>query len=467
MKIMKKISNIYLPILMVLLSSGCDPNLLDTLPNDRITSDIFWNQEKDAIIASNALYTFLDGTNKLQRDVFTDIAHTNTQFGDFKAMEIGAYNALSLVVEAEWSNDYKGIHAANYFLENIDKVSTNSNDLIDRLAGEARFIRAYLYMNLVLIYGDVPLITQSLTISEAKIVERAPSTEVWNFIEKELTELAVQLPVTTNEKGRITKGAALGLKARAMLYSNKFQESADAAKEVMDLNVYNLYPSYENLFSYVAENNDEVILNREFIRNVYSNDVLNLFAPFSMLSNGVVVVPLKKIVDSYQMKNGKNMEDINSGFDPYDPYKDRDPRLLFSIFVPGSTLPNGDIYDSRPNSGKTDAVGSNYQVSVTGFNIKKYINEEDSDELSNSGINIILMRYAEILLTYAEAKIELNQMDASVYEAINQVRQRPDVNMPIIESPKSQDQFRQILRNERMVELAFEGERFLIYEGGV
>jgi hypothetical protein len=214
------------------------------------------------------------------------------------------------------------------------------------------------------------------------------------------------------------------------------------------------------MFSYAAENNDEVILDKEFVKDVYANDVMELFAPFSILSNGVVVVPLKKAVDAYQMTNGKDINETGSGFDPYDPYKNRDPRLKYSVWTPGDILPNGAVFDSRPNSGTADAVGSNYQVSVTGFNVKKYYNTEDLSDLSNCGINIILIRYAEILLTYAEAKIELDQIDASVYDAINQVRQRPDVNMPPVSQPQTQAELRETLRHERMVELAFEGQRF-------
>jgi len=459
-EIMKRISLIYITILVILINVGCKKDLLKTIPNDRITSDIFWNREKDAVIAANALYTFLDGTNQLHRDVFTDIAHTNNQYGDYKAMETGAYNALSPVVEQEWTNDYKGIHGANYFLENIDKVVTTDTALINHLRGEVRFIRAYLYSNLVFIYGDIPLITKSLTIEEAKNVTQTSAGGIWDFIYKELGDAADELPVEASEKGRITKGAAMAVNARSMLYSKRYDKAAQLSKAVTDLAVYSLYSSYEKLFAYAAENNSEVILNKEFIKDIYPNDVMDLFAPFSILSNGVVIVPLKKIADAYEMTNGKNITDAGSGFDPYDPYKNRDPRLKYSIYVPGDLLPNGNVFDSRPNSGTADAAGSNYQVSVTGFDVKKYINVEDINELANSGINIILLRYAEILLTYAEAKIELNEIDASVYDAINQVRERPDVNMPLIIQPQTQEQLRETVRHERMVELAFEGQRF-------
>ena len=457
---MKLILNKYIYLFTILLLVGCQKELLNTIPNDRITSDIFWTTEKDATIASNALYTFLDGTEQLHRDVFTDIAHTNTQYGDYKAIELGSYNANSPVVEEEWANDYKGIHGANYFLENVNKIVTPNTEVITHLTGEVRFLRAYFYTKLGFIYGNVPLITKSLTIDEARNVTQASASEIWDYVYKELNDAANELPLVASQKGRITKGAALALNARAMLYAKRYDKAAQLAKAVVDLNVYSLYPSYQNLFSYAAENNSEIILDKEFVKDVYANDVMSLFAPFSILSNGVTMVPLKKIVDGYEMTNGKNITETGSGFDPFNPYKNRDPRLKYSVYVPGDILPNGVAFDSRPNSGTADAVGSNYQVSVTGYYVKKYINKEDINDLSNCGINIILLRYAEVLLTYAEAKIELNQIDASVYDAIDQVRKRPDVNMPSIIQPQTQEELRETLRNERMVELAFEGQRF-------
>ena len=457
---MKLILKRYVGIFIVLSSFGCQKDLLNTIPNDRVTSAIFWTQDKDAVIAANALYTFLDGTNELLRDGFTDIAHTNDEAGDYKAIETGAYNANNPVVQAEWTNDYKGIHGANYFLENIGKLNPTDTALITHLTGEVRFLRAYFYINLVFIYGDVPLVTKSITIDEGKNLTRNSASEIWDYIYNELNDAANELPVVASEKGRITKGAALALNARAMLYAKRYDKAAVLAKAVMDLGVYSVYPSYQKLFSYAAENNSEVILDKEFLKDVYPNNVMQIFAPFSILSNGVAMVPIKKIVDSYEMTNGKSIDDPQSGFDPYQPYKNRDPRLSYSVFVPGDILPTGNIFDSRPNSGTIDAQGSNYQVSVTGFNVKKYINKEDINDLANCGINIILMRYAEVLLTYAEAKIELNQIDASVYDAINEIRQRPDVNMPIIQQPQTQTNLREIVRHERMVELAFEGQRF-------
>ncbi len=457
---MKTIS-IYASFFIMLLNIGCKKDLLDTIPNDRITSSIFWTQEKDAKLASNAIYTFLDGTNVFAREALSDIAHTNKEYITEAAMEKGIYNPLSEAIENEWNNNYKGIRAANYFLENVDKVPTTNLDLINHLKGEVRTIRAYLYFKLVFIYGSVPLVTSSISINEGQNLEQTSTDKIWDFIHAELTEASDLLPQTQMEKGRITKGAALALKARAMLYAKRYQEAADAAKKVMDMGVYSIYPKYENMFSYEAENNNEVILDKQFLKDIYPNDVFSILATWSLtFEGGPLYIPLKKIVDAYPMNNGKSITEAGSGFDPYNPYKNRDPRLLYSVYVPGSVLPNGKVFDPRPNSGTADAINKDYHAPQTGFTIKKYINKEDMSNPVNSGINIILIRYAEVLLTYAEAKTELNQTDASVYNALNQLRQRADVNMPVIQSGQSQEQLRQTIRQERMIELAFEGQRF-------
>jgi hypothetical protein len=168
-------------------------------------------------------------------------------------------------------------------------------------------------------------------------------------------------------------------------------------------------------------------------------------------------VPTKRLVDSYLMSNGKDISDATSGFDPNNPYNNRDPRLRASIFISGDALPDGKVFRPEPNSGTSDAIGNTYIASTTGFALKKYINPEDYANPTNNGINIILLRYAEVLLTYAEAKIELNQIDQSVIDAINKVRQRSDVNLPAISNTLTQAELRDIVRRERTCELAFEG----------
>jgi hypothetical protein len=344
-------------------------------------------------------------------------------------------------------------------MENVDRVPSTTTGLIDRLKGEARVLRAYHYIKLAGFFGDVPLVTKSLTLEEARTLTRTPIEEIWNFIDTELEESAALLPATypTEDKGRVTKGAAWALKARADLWAGRYQLAIDAANNVQG---YSLYNSYENLFKYVAENNTEVILDRQSIQNnpQLQTNVFSTLAPFSQRNSSSLYVPTRALVDMYEMTDGKKISDPTSGYDPANPYVNRDPRLRFSIFVDGDPLPSGAIFRPAPNSGGPDAIGATFVNSTTGFNIKKYINNGDFATPFNSGINIILVRYAEVLLTLAEAKIELNQLDASVYSAIDMIRNgRDDVNLPSITPGLSQNELREIVRQERTIELAFEG----------
>lgn len=458
---MKKI--LYLTTLAFLVSifSGCKENLLETVPTDRISTDIYWKTEKDATYAANSVYRYLNGVTIVDYDGLTDILHSNIPFYDNGTIERGDFNSNTPKIYDQWVLLYKGIRAANNFLENADLVTSTNSTLINNLKSEVRVIRAYLYVNLLMLWGDVPLVTKTInTISEGQGVTRNSTAEIWAFINTELDASAAVLPLTQTEKGRITKGAALALKARALLYQSKWAEAAAAAKSVMDLNKYSLYPKYEDLFSTVAENNAEVILDKQFIKDIYSNNAFQYLGPYSQKNANCTFVPTKKMVDSYTMANGKSITDPNSGFDKENPYENRDPRLKFSVFVKGSKLPDGKIYDPTPGSKTLDEVGSTYLATVLGFNMKKYVNADDLANISNCGINIILIRYAEILLTYAEGKIESDQIDQSVYDAINSIRQgRSDVKLPLIDSGLSKSELRAVVRSERKVELAFEGLR--------
>lgn len=457
---MNTLKKIILGIIIFTLIQGCNKDLLNTIPNDRLSTEIYWKTEQDAILSANSVYTHLEGPAIYTNwDAMSDIGHVTLTWRGESAIEKGAYDATLDPILAIWTQNYTGIQNANIFLDNVDRIKTSNSQLIERLKAEVKTLRAFYYIRLVQLYGDVPLLTKEITLEESRILTRTPSSQIWDFISKDLSDAAEVLPVTQSEKGRMTKGAALALKARAMLFANRFSDAADAAKKVIDLNIYSLYPSYKELFSYVAENNNEVIFDREYIKNIQSNNIFALTTPNSLFPKSNSFVPTKKIVDSYEMVNGKSISDPQSGFNALDPYINRDPRLKYSIYVIGSMLPNGKIYDSRPGSGTGDAIGFSENSTPTGFNVRKYINEEDMGQPSNSGINLIFIRYAEVLLTYAEAKIEMNQIDESIIEAINKVRKRPDVDMPAIEMG-SQIDLRKVVRHERMVELAFEGLRY-------
>lgn len=458
---MKQLTYIITFIGGALLLQACNKDLLDTVPNDRISTEIFWKTDNDATLAANAVYTYMaEGAEHfIGWDCMSDIVFTNPTGPVEASIAQGQHNALNSRITGDWNNLYAGIRAANSFMSHVDQVQTSNTALMNRLKGEVRALRAYFYLRLASLWGDVPYVTSELTLQQSQQLTRTPVAQVWDSVAAELTAAAGLLPVKQTDKGRMTKGAALGLKARAMLYAGRYADAADAAEQVISSKTYSLYPTYKTLFSYAAENNAEVILDIQFIQDVYSNNIFQAFAPRSTNANSKWV-PTRRIVDAYDMKNGMAITDAGSGYDPANPYANRDPRLSYSVFVPGDILPNGKTFNSLPSSTTGDAVGSSFVVSPTGFNIKKYVNTEDLSKPGNCGINIILMRYAEILLTYAEAMIEQNKIDATVYDAINKVRQRSDVNMPAITTGKNQAQLREIVRHEREVELAFEALRY-------
>lgn len=204
-------------------------------------------------------------------------------------------------------------------------------------------------------------------------------------------DIVINIPDSTAKKIMIKKGL-------------KGQDS-DAAKAVIELNNYHLYPQYANLFSYQAENNSGVILDKESLSSVAPTNVFQLLAPNSWKNSSNDLVPTKKLVDMFEMNNGMDINDSGSGFDPFNPYINRDPRLRYSIFLKGDLLPDGTVFDPTPGSGTQDEVGSAFHATDTGFTVNKYVNKEDYALPSNCGINIILHRYAKVLLTYAEAKM--------------------------------------------------------------
>ena len=309
-------------LLLICISQGCKKDILDTIPNDRISSEIYWKTETDAISAVNGIYQSLDAVNLFVLDGVSDIGHTNTTFTAEYNIENGTFDASHSRIQTEWQNGYRGIFLANFVLENIDKVITSNTTLINRLKGETRVLRAYFFLKLVGLYGDIPLTTKNFNPEEGKSISRTKAEAVYAFIEKELSEVASVLPnsYAATDKGRITKGAALAIKARANLWAGNYAAAAADAKSVMDLKVYALFPEYGKLFSYAAENNVEVILDKQFLAGIYSHNAFAFMGPYSKKSYGSNYVPNKALTDLYPMKNGNAISDPTSGSDPKNPY---------------------------------------------------------------------------------------------------------------------------------------------------
>lgn len=449
-----------------LLMSSCEKDLLDTVPKDRLAADLYWKTEQDAIYAVNAIYSRLGSQwNYCSFDAFTDIAHFTLQWRSESSIEKNVIDASNNVVATEWARFYTLIGTANNFLENVDKITFTTAGLNARLKAEARALRADAYTSLVMLYGDVPLVVNTLTVAEAKEVTRTAASTIWDFISAELTVSAAALPTTygSSDRGRITKGAALGLKARAMLYAGRYADAKAAALEVMNLNVYSIVTPYAQLFDYAGENSPEIMFARQYAKSLSAHSIFYFYTANSLYSSQNQATPTKPLVDAYLMKTtGLPITAPGSGFDPYNPYTNRDPRLNFTIYKTGDVLPNGKVMNSLPGSGTGDDItSSNLTVTPTGWYVRKYVSNSDYAVPTNCAVNLIYLRYAEVLLTYAEACIELGgaNIDQAMLDAtINKIRLRPDVLMPVV-TTLNQAELREIVRRERMVELALEGLR--------
>ncbi|GAB7089550.1 RagB/SusD family nutrient uptake outer membrane protein [Marinifilum fragile] len=463
--------------------AGCSEDFLERSPSDQVSSTNFFTQEKDLVYAVNAVYasigfnswetTYGYSTDLLRIENLTDNALDHHSWNAGFRLADGTASAYDWYVEHRWRERYRGIQRANRIFEGADGVTDINAEKKARLLAEAKFLRAYFYFDLVYLFGDVPFITNSLTPDEAAESTRTAKQTILDAILADLTAAATDLPISysSDNLGRVTKGAALSLKARILLYQEKWGEAAAAAKEVMDLAVYTIYPSYQKMFTYEGINNSEVIFDLQEMHEKQWNFTLQNYGPNSVggWSSGC---PLQSLVDTYECTDG-NTIDVSPLFDPNNPYANRDPRLTHSILYPGHDWRDG-VFNSIPGAtypGKeiiagddlTDGTGGQWNKTATGYNWLKYISEDDVDngDYWNGAIHFILIRYAEVLLTYAEAKIENDDIDQSVYDAINEVRQRPDVNMPLITTGKTKEQLRTILRRERRVELAFEGLRLM------
>ncbi|MGH2624828.1 MAG: RagB/SusD family nutrient uptake outer membrane protein, partial [Sphingobacterium sp.] len=231
---------------------------------------------------------------------------------------------------------------------------------------------------------------------------------------------------------------------------------------------YQLDVFFADLFAYSGQNSKEIIFALQ-----YQLPAMNWGGPYPLLSRNTGgasnKVPAQSLIDAYECVDGMTI-DKSPKYDPDHPFENRDPRLGFTVALPGSTFFNYQFetnkdsikcwnYNTSPATRVDNQDALNAYASFTGYCWRKYIDLEDKENIRKSVLHITLIRYAEVLLTYAEAKIEANEIDQSVYDAINAVRQRPSVEMPAITSGKTQQELRSVVRKEREYELAFEGFR--------
>ncbi len=440
---------IYLILICSLfLLSNCTEDILETSSSTKISSETFWLTESDVILALNGVYNALSSLeeNYIYHDVMSDNAYNNYPWEGFKAIADGTHDdSQPWAIEVTWDVCFKGIGRANVVLDNYEKVEGLSTDFKNSVRGEALFLRAYFYFRLTDHYGGVPLFLESPKLEHGE-TPRSTKKDVVAQVITDLDEAASLLPPKQGSVGKATKGAAKALKARVLLFNERWQEAADAAREVLGMG-YTLFPGYRDLFRVQNENNSEVIFDVQFKAPEQGNYFELYLGSFN---NGgwSSVVPLQELVDAYPMADGKSITESDL-YDPENPYENRDPRLRQTIFVPGVT-----------------ANGQDHEGEYGGYAFKKYTEYDEYGYVaptpypSKTGQNAIILRYGGMLLTYAEAKNEASGPDQSVYDAINELRARPSVNMPPLPKGLSKEEMREAIRLERRLELALEGTRY-------
>lgn len=457
-------------LLAVTIFQSC--NYLDTEPLGSISSEyVFTSPElarANLLTVYNYTPTVFYSAGGAQLEINTLHASHSFPWGFINSMKNNDYDAVNSGFPF-WNNFYSYIGTTNTFIQGVQKADFDANTKNTMLA-EARFLRAYFYFNLYCLYGGVPLITvpQSLDDPETVRVKRNSADETIDFVIEEFSESAPDLPVEWKERdrGRIEKGAALGMKAKALLYKasqkndvNLFRDAAKAAKDVIELNRYALYKDYRKIFSEKSSVNKELIFyyNREPNKNSTNFGWTLLNAPMSSGAWGGTM-PSQNLVDKFFMTDGK-LPSESPLYDPQDPYKNRDPRFSMTIYHQGSTFKGVPLDFSV---GGKDYIVNGYVT--TGYYVAKAIDEsiEDLYEFAFESQSYVdpILRYADVLLMYAEAQNEVAGPDDSVYDAVWQVRNRDGVKMPALPAGLDKDQMRKSILHERIVELSFEESYF-------
>ena len=477
---MKKIIYLLFFIGSILITSCND---LDLYPLSEGSSENWYSDETEIELAVQDLYRIEFW--RLVLDWNTDDYTIRNATGP---MASGTVTAEWSYAVNTWALAYKSIARANAILANLDRAQDNVVQVkLDRFAGEARFVRASRYADLISRYGDVPYFENVLDIDESFTLARTDKNTILQKIYDDYDYAASVLPIDyggTSIK-RATKGAALALKARIALYMGDYAVARDAAKACIDLNVYNLYPDFEKLFLTKNVNENIFLIPRsvelgvEFGYNTLEKADGENSEPFSVfhtiprnLGGYAMMDPSWDLFCSYLCTDGLPVDE-SPLFDPRSPFKNRDPRCAATIVEFGSIFlgitfqPHPDslqVYDY--NNGRyiknNDSRANTQYASYNGLVWRKGIDETWIDDKKAENDKVII-RFADVLLMYAEAKIELNEIDGSVLDAINQVRARAYKNDP--EYPAvttvNQAELRKIVRLERRMEFANENLRYM------
>lgn len=517
----------YIQLFAVLMGlNACNQDFLNTDPATEFSENAVWSDPALAETFINNLYFRLDEplTDGRFKANITDEAHYrgNAPSLNFNRSIHSPDGLLGWTYSRyrSWDDLYKSIRYCNIFFAKVGEIPFSAN-LVDgktgkdRMTGEAHFLRAYFYFNLVSTYGGVPLITEVYKLEDSFEKERASLEACYAFIAEELDKAAQLLPsnYSGNNEGRATRGAALALKSRALLYAasdlyhqpvfptfakqdlvrytggsqaERWQKAKSAAKAVIDLGTYSLHKANPQASDSIANNLAEIFINKKTGEDIfikYFTTPMGQRAGLYSSPNGYhgwgTNAPLGDLVDAFEMKDGTRFSWSNP-VHAKNPYANRDQRFYATI------LHNESSWRVRPDDAKgldpdnkvqtgrwerwnaaTNASVLVYGVdtrksaiedwngSYTGYYLRKYIDPAVDAQYIRQAVTWRFIRYSEMLLNYAEACIELGEYEeAKTY--MNLVRKR--AGMPAV--TETGDALRQRYRNERLVELAFEEHRY-------
>ncbi len=470
---------------------ACQKDFLERTPGVALSEDALFADPVLAAQFADKAYTFLIDdyvrfdTHRGASSQASDEAVSGTANSSIRYLNQGLFHDHSDRVASlndirdVWARAYSGIRQANVMITKMPIVPwTGVQDKV-RIEGEMHFIRAFLYFELIKRFGGVPLITRAYEVNENLDLPRNTYQECVNLVLADLAA-AETLPLEYDNAnyGRATLGAARALKARVLLYAasklnneandkTKWEAAAKAAKDVMDMNLYSLQPTYSDILN-VASSPEYIMMKIRGPRANSENKIVDFSQSPGSGSISGSMNPTQNHVDLYEMKNGKAINDPTSGYLPNSPYANRDPRLGFNV-----------LYNDQPWQGRRlqmwdggrDYLSTNTIYTATRYYCRKYWPEPYIRNVTGTALlNFIYFRYAEVLLNYAEAQNEAVGPDASVYDAINLIRSRGKdvasvpvaerVDMPALPTGLTQDQMRERIRNERAVELAFEDHRW-------
>ena len=409
----------------------------------------------------------------------------------------GALNPDNTSVAQWWNANFNTISRANAVLVGAEPYLDILEGKSKQYLAEARVLRAFAYCNLLTAFGKVPLFQKPVTTEEYN-VPRTDEHVIVDFLLSDMDACLNDLPWLADSRGRVDRAVAYGIKARLALlagslnYNNKgadyYKIAAEAAKQVIGQR--QLAANFEDLFNKAGQQKADV-RNEALFEIIYSDKGVKKthMIGFGQVSRNYGQTgrhPSQLLADTYECKDGLRIDE-SPLYDPKKPWADRDPRFGYTLWMHKDTVEgntNGtetgrvkmilDVYQPTTKiynfNTQTWNVGVNADINSgaawtsfanagVGYMWKKYSNEK-VESIGAQSCNSIVMRYAEILLTYAEAKIELNELDNSVYDAINKVRNRS--KMPNVASDRmgNQEKMRQLVRRERKVELALEGIHF-------